>query len=363
MSLVFGWYSFKIKSYTAEDLKINKEDWGNSTFEIRQKVFHLFWLPLFSLGKIYVSRRQGKLYDLPESIIAILKTKQKVRTPWYSYFIPISIVTGLIGFGVFIYVAEYMMRRNTYANNKEVYEISVNHIQKELSGLSINSYIRIINSNRPDREKAIFLKVIEIKDNKYNVQIIEAKIPRYSNEKYYLYKLRSDTLTFTKGELQKAICNEYDDFIEKKSCGFNFLGGNDKYIIDDIQYFDSPIIEGRIDWDFWDIVRRKSFQYSEQFIGDKEDRSWVISLDFQNFGVPADLVEIKNLENNIKWVDSLPMKFNTYQYLEYNTIKGNTITEPSKLKFKSILIFKDSLNKKQEYIVEGKESFFTIKKK
>lgn len=364
MTFVFGWYSFRLKTYSAEELQLNPEEWNNGTFEVRQKVAHIFWLPLFSIGKMYAVRKKGKLYDLPDSVINTIKNKGKVKTPWYSFFLPIALIVGFIVGGIVIYVGESMMRHNNESRDKEQYEASIKIVQKELATLRVNAYLRIVNTSQYESDdKAVLLKMVGKKDNTYKFLVFEAKIPKRETERYYLYQSKPDTLSFSKSDLQKAVCTEFDNFKERKNCGYPFMGNGNKYIIDAIDYFDGPIIDGPADWYFWDTVRDRDFHFTERFAGNQTERSWLITLDLQNFGIPADLVQIRNLEGNIKWLDSLPLHLNRYEYLKDIHLNGNITIKPREVKFKSVLTFKDSLNKNHEYILEGKESSYTIKRK
>ena len=363
MAFVFGWYSFKIKSYSPQDLNLDTEEWSNTTFEVRQKVFHLFWLPFFSLGKVYARRKGGKLYDVPNAIIAAIKAKGKIRTPWYSFLLPILVATAFIGVGLFIPTAEYFMRRKSDKRDKEQYEVAINDVQQKLSHLTVNSYLRIVSKTKAESYKAVFLKVVAIQGNTYKCLVMEATHPSDESEKYSWSRPTSDTLTFAKSDIQKAVCTDYEQFQKTETCGFAFLGGNNIYVIDAIQYFDEPVIDGEIDWYFWDTLRQRDFQYTERFTGFKNDRSWTITLNLQNFGVPAKLMKIKNLEGNIKWIDTLPLSFTPYEYLKEIPIQGSTTTDPAGLTFKSVLTFQDNNNKEYDYIVEGRPQFFTIKRK
>lgn len=361
MRVAFGWYTFKIKSFSAKDLNINEEEWPNTTFEVRQKVFHIFWMPFFSLGKVYALRRQGKLYELPDSVISIIKQNTKVRTPWYSFLIPILAVAAFTVAGIIITVGESIMKNNSYKQAKEQYEISINDVQRKLSNLHPNAYLRLVQIHYAADKKTMLLKLIETRDNTYSFQLIEASIPKFEKDIYSLHAVNADTLTFTKKQLQSAVCKDYDDFIKKESCGFNFFGGSDKYIIDAIEYFDGAVIDGTVDWDFWETIRTYRFHYKDKFTGYKNDRSWNISFGLQNFGVPVNLIQIKNIAGDLKWSDSLPLRVNRYEYLKSITIQGIASKEPEKLNLRSLLTFQDSLNRKYEYILEAKESLYTIK--
>ena len=107
------------------------------------------------------------------------------------------------------------------------------------------------------------------------------------------------------------------------------------------------MIDGDIDWDFWKTIRiRKFYYYNTRYSGDRDNLSWFFKLKFQNFGVPVNLVEIKNVDNEINWLDSLPVSFDRYEYLKEVYIEGSTITKPDDLNFKSQFIFEDSFENK-----------------
>lgn len=361
MSVVFGWYSFKLKTYKAEDLKIDNEKWNGSTFEIRQKVFHLFWLPLFSLGKVYGLRKNGELYDIPELLKYKLEEKN-VKTPWYSYFIPITLIVGLIAFGIFMFIAESVGKYQRDSLDNDQYEIVINDVQNKLNHLETDSYLRLVNMNRFDKKSILFLKLIDKNNLNYKFQLHKAAIPYYSREEYYWETFIDDTITLTKSQLDDLVCKEYDLFKEKK-CGSEILGDGQTYVIDQIEFFDGPVIDGNINWEFWRTLRRRNFSYyNSRFTGHKNDRSWAFKLKFQNFGAPVDLIQIQNIKNNVQWTDSLPMRINSYQYLKDYYIQAQVLTDPDTLQFESKFIFKDASNNKYEFIVKGDKSMYRISK-
>lgn len=363
MNIIFGQYSFKIKSVSPKELDIDQAEWEHSTFEIRQLVFHLFWLPFFSLGRKYVEKRKGKSYELPLYIINTIKLKEKVRTPWYAYFIPVALIVIILGTWLFITVAESIMRRNNYARDQQQYETTIVKVQQSIAELPTNAYLRLTSMNRYKHDTIEFLKLIERKKDTYFFQKTGAKFPKYSNETYSLFQFSMDTIKISKQNLNKMICLDYDSFRKRYQLGYDLFGDGQKYLIDAVGFFDGPMIDGAVDWNFWETLRPEKFQFRELFDGYKLDKAWIISLELQNFGMPAELVEIKNIDNQIKWMDSLPMKFKSYEYLKTNTIKGRTLNEPAELKFKSLLIFKDSLNKTYEYTIEGEKMMFSIHRK
>lgn len=357
MRIAFGWYGFKLKSFSAEDLDI-KNDAENSTFEVRQQVFHIFWIPVFSLGKQYVIRRNNKLYDASDEIKYKILEKGKVRTPWYSFLLLILAIAIPIFVCIYIYVGEYFLRNKNYQIDKNLYENSVSKVEENLNNISLNAYLQIVNTEHYYDDKKVVLKLVKINGENFSFLAKKVNFPKSENEKYSFENLDIDTLHFTKDQIQKAICKDFEIIDKKKPYGVNFLGDG-KYIISNIDYFDKPVITGNLDWEFWEVIKLNSFHYRSDFhpSGSK------IVLEFQNFGISADLVEIKNIENKIDWTDKLPIHFSKYQFLKEYSITGIANSTADKLKFKSLFIFKDSLNGKHEFIVEGENVLFSVKRK
>ena len=357
MSFVFGWYGFKLKSYSVEELDLNKEIWKDSVFEVRQEVFHLFWIPFFSIGKKYAVRKQGKLYDIPENIIFKIKAKGKVKTPWYSYLLLLMAIFIPIFVGIYIFVGEAMMKYRYQKQDRELYEAAISDVENKLKTLHQNAYLRIIKPDEQSRYDVIYLKLVEISGEKYSFLKTRVNFPEREENKYYFKTISNDTIVLSKQQLEQAVCKDYDILKDRKAFGVPFFG-KQKHIITSIDYFDEPVIYGNIDWDFWDTKRYNTFSYQNTY----RNGGTEIDLNFQNFGVSADLIDIKNIENNIKWTDSLPVHFPKYQYLQETSIKGITNEYSKNFKFKSLFIFQDSLKRKTEFLVQGNDFRFSIKR-
>jgi hypothetical protein len=98
--IVFGHNNFLIKSYTLEELGIySEQDSSSIMFQVRQRYAHLFWIPFFPIGKLWVTKKKGidTLYEMPAEIkSAILSRYGTPRTPWYSF--------ALIFLGIAVYL-------------------------------------------------------------------------------------------------------------------------------------------------------------------------------------------------------------------------------------------------------------------
>jgi hypothetical protein len=98
MSLVFGWNSFRQKSYEPHELGLAPQPGIAYTIELRQKYFHLFWIPFFPIGKKWCIRQGSKLFELPIEEEERLKNTQSIPAPWYTYIGTILVVGGLVVF-------------------------------------------------------------------------------------------------------------------------------------------------------------------------------------------------------------------------------------------------------------------------
>lgn len=107
MRIKFGTYSFKIKSYSVQDLGLYGVE--NFTFNIYQKVFHFMYIPIFPVEKHWkIKDRETKkevVDTTPEIRTAINMKMLKNRSPIWSYSgtlilsLPILFLLGYAVFG------------------------------------------------------------------------------------------------------------------------------------------------------------------------------------------------------------------------------------------------------------------------
>lgn len=83
--VVFGWYSWLIRYYTPQQLGLVDSSWDNIRFEVRQKCFHVCFIPFFSIGKMYVMRKEGQMYGVTPEFESHMRSVELHKTPWYSY--------------------------------------------------------------------------------------------------------------------------------------------------------------------------------------------------------------------------------------------------------------------------------------
>jgi hypothetical protein len=100
--IVFGHNNFRIKKYTFDQIATEfDEGWEGVTFEVRQRYFHLFWIPFFPIGKMYTIKKPGDSdkYEMPVSFQQAIDSKfgHEIKTPWYSWFL--FLAAAVVGVG------------------------------------------------------------------------------------------------------------------------------------------------------------------------------------------------------------------------------------------------------------------------
>jgi hypothetical protein len=293
--VVFGWYSFLLKSFQPEQFGIDDEEIGDSAIEIRQKCFHLFYIPFFSLGKIYVYRKDGAIYKLPHEYKKRVKSQTKTRTPFYTYSLIILVFLG-VGFDWGSYEWN---RARVNGNLETAYNYKTARQLRMIDKLDTLTYINIIASKYPDINNGLFLKVQAIEGDSVVVLKMRAGLLDEDNRafsyllrNYYLENKESlESLTIARKDLKKAVCTSYDILEKRKAKGVKFLNNGKPYIIHDIERIDSG----------------PAIKIDEIFSHEKKE----IHFMFANYGEECHLVKIKNLTEKIDWQEKLPMLLET----------------------------------------------------
>jgi hypothetical protein len=99
MTILFGWNRFRLKSFTFQELNLPElEQFPNATIQVAQSYFHLFYIPVFPMGKRYDLVMDKQLYHVPPSLMKMIDQEQvKVRGKWYAWSLPILVILILLG--------------------------------------------------------------------------------------------------------------------------------------------------------------------------------------------------------------------------------------------------------------------------
>lgn len=338
MRIAFGWYTFKIKSYNPKDLGIEYKEKDNVTFEVRQRCFHLFFIPFFGMGKVFALRKEGKLYDLPDEYISLITKQRKHTTPFYTFSLPILLIAGFL----FYFINREIKESEGHQYLQTQYTYKLNQIEKEISHLTSDHYIEIKDySNLDNSNHHLYLKVEEVKNDSLKLFLIETTPERDKSLPYFLYvkdiysrnREKLDPFFLTKDELRKAICKDYNSYYNKTATGHNLLNDGNNYVIEELLYMKGPLI--RVE---------HSYQLHEILL--------------TNNGEPVELVEIKKIEGNITCIDSLPLYIptNSNFLLEMNNFYLEDFVPNKYAEYTCFLVFEDMKSNQYTYKLYSKNA-------
>lgn len=331
MRIVFGWNSFKIKSFDPYHFDLAKiPDSSDFTIEVRQKYFHLFWIPFFGIGKIWVLRKGKQLYDLPASYAGeVHKKNVPVRSPWYTFMWPILMVLGLLGF---IGYTKYDRARDIQSAI-DYYKQRAATLSDRLTHLSTKDILTARNIR--GEAKTFYLKVERITPS----SVVFSKIVTdrsqdqetyFVIENYYRdFKEMLDTVTISKNEILNAVSKDESETNYNQNPVAKLPSITENYEITEVVRHFGPLI-------------------TDRGTGSFGNRSF--SMEMLNDGWPADLIEVKSLENTVTLTTELPLHTSPASHIFF---LSGTLKDNGPYKFQ--LTFKDSTGLLHKYIMQGKD--------
>lgn len=86
-----------MKSFQLADIGVFSNVPDFVQFEVRQQYAHLYWIPLFPLGKMWCVRKSDdKLYEVNDELLPLLEALPHPSTSWVAFLGPILIVGGFL---------------------------------------------------------------------------------------------------------------------------------------------------------------------------------------------------------------------------------------------------------------------------
>jgi hypothetical protein len=322
MSIVFGWNSFKVRSFTLAEIGIMKQPEPGLQFEVRQAYFHLFWIPMFGLGKRWVVRKGDKLYDMPDDIKALArKSLTGIRMPWYTCAGPIMVVTGVALFSVITMYKE-AQRHKEWA--KEVKDHAT-ELTAKLQHLTTNDFITI-EDQLGRYGQGVYLKVEDIQGDTIMVTKIKTgkgDAMEVENE-YTKHAGTLPSIKVSQKQLLAAYAKELEGgYILDRLHAVNLLNDDNKYIVKDVVRHYRPIVK----------VSSANFYKDE------------ITIPCHNEGWPAIITDMKNVEGNIDWSEVLNKKLS-------NSLTGKNAKYRDRYKF--VMTLKDTTGHIYKYEINGR---------
>lgn len=285
MRIFFGSRHFKIRDLYPHELRLlNNTDLN---IEIRQKYFHIYWIPLFGLGKIWLIRKDDQLYELPIQYIQEIKRQNiKVRSPWYTYAGPL-----LICLGFFLYTINQKVKENRYDDQQQKSFIeNAQLLNHQIDKAGVTEFFTIEDPSESSSQSIDYLKVEKVYKDKIKFSLIPGFFLESSQleleECYNQNKNNLDTITISKAELKNAINTNYELSNSHKFKGITLLNSNKPYALTKIEQKFEPRL---------DITKT----YNDYKI---------IQIELTNKSSAFKIVSIKNITNKIPWSTKLPFE-------------------------------------------------------
>lgn len=294
--IVFGWNSFNLATVKPSKVDLPAEMDSDITIERVQKYFHLFWIPFFPIGQIWIIKKKGDSdsYEPTPAMNQYLNTLQlNYKTPWYTYTLPLI----LLAIGTITLVSSQI---DSYQSKKNYEAELIEKHNQILSTIEKGDFFTYFTLENDNYEK-VFLKVIgsdvntltcvlsNLKDYKdYSNQVLEAfdNVDRSEG-------IQLDTLIVSKKDLINAYNAKNEIAFKGKINLKNYVDMNVK----DFCIIDYPVFE----------------------FGGANYKEGDYMCVFKNIGAPVNEMkfELTNRSKNTLLLDTayLHMKLNTGQTL------------------------------------------------
>lgn len=305
MRIIFGKNDYLIKSVSAKKIGIDNPQYQEWSFELRQKYFHLFFIPTFSLGQSWYINKNGVLHHITPTLLEILEEKYEYKLQYGAFTLPILLFIIAFCFWFYNVLDDY---RISQINNKEInYERdelkqAFNHIDSNsVLVFNYDIYYKIAATQKDSLLIALLDKNINIPDTTIDYNNINEL------SEIYLYAIlgkRSNPIWVSKNDIIESYKNEEDNI---KLIDSEPLSFREYYTIDNANFIENT------------NPNAKSIYYFEiQNIGLDAYIDSIVSLDINN-----DWHLSK--EKNIKFLDKFAIKTKEGEKakLYYRTTKNN----------------------------------------
>jgi RDD family len=255
-----------------------------------------------------------------------------VKGSRYLLILPAILVAVLVGWAASEYYEDY----KSFVYQRRKYDEKITAWKYELNHLSTSTIIEIEQPNEYSSQE-IHLKVEIIDGDELTCSVLMRE-ETYSRSLVQLERMYSmmkaidatDVVTFKLGDLKNAYNPEYKANDSDDTYTADLLGDGKKYRIANIDRLFGPSIHDR----------------------GTGGISGQLGMDLLNYGWPAKLVKIENIEGNIEWLKEMPIDVPTVKDTDYpDFYLSGTYERGTKYKFKMTIA--DSLDRLHYFVVEG----------
>lgn len=326
MSIVFGWNHFRIKSIDPFAAGLSQNVQPGYKIEIRQRYFHLFWIPCFSLGKKWTLRKGNELYEMPQQYREVLRSRRdlQAKTPFYTYAGPL--IAAFIG--ILYLINEKIEDYRSEQYRKQEFAADYADNAAKFRSPSLYDYYVLKSVNAYGKRYA---RVTGLDKSSMQLSYITTPAAAYTPAKIAKLFLepanKLESITIGRSDSARLICNDYDK--REQFNGIELKGERSKYRVEKIFRLDGPILKGGY------------ASYSANSI----------NIEIANEGLPACLTKIESIEGNVEWSCRKGLPLSLPSNVDFMLYGAGDYKKPYKVK----LSLTDDEGKTVQYLVEGRE--------
>jgi len=286
----------------------------------------------------------GKWHDSLSKTFVLKEKRTGYKAVFYLWLIPIFLLTG---FGLYYGYRSYQDHQS-YRQYKKEFEQKMDGLSVQYQHVSTQHIIVIKADGSYSNE---YFKVEEITGASVVVAKIKLNPDTYPGKMETIrkaYQKNIDSLQrreISKDAIAKALTTNFEAYRKNDQHIYTdlFKNGTRYEVVNMIRLY-GPVLENKVG------------AYQQDLPGEK----YAIVFDFLNTGEGGRLVDIKNLEGNIQWNESLPRPFSAAgDYRKRFKIEGYNLQHHTPYKF--TLLLEDDSSNKYNYLVEGENTSFTLK--
>jgi len=237
--IVFGHNSFLLNECKPSQLGMAPDLDAVYTIERRQRYAHLFWIPVFGIGKIWALRKRSdnNLYvpnaELERALNALPFAD---KTPWYTF----AFLFLIMGGGLIFFISETVSDFQSKRRQEQYLQEKNQSLTKAINAPQPYHYYDMKQSG-----EHVYLKVVKSDQNNITCLYSKKQDPNYSDyrilEAFVVDSVNRtfDTVKIAKADFLKAI-NEKDNYSFE---GYEIIPGAGKLAIDEFKEFAFPVFK------------------------------------------------------------------------------------------------------------------------
>jgi hypothetical protein len=244
----FGVYQVELDRFKAEEAGLTEELYANHEIVVTERIFHLLFIPFFSLGRSYQVIREYGVYEITPEAISTLKKHKKFKSPWYSYSLVYILLSVSIIWGI-VHTINKVSGNIEYKEevNNSFEESRQNNIEN-LENLKVGDFINF-KTQTTYLEYITHMRVSNITGNSIDLMKIDTTFDLENDPNQLLFYFEKNKSKFESFKtsfdvLNKMILTSYED--DRRGKGYDFFKDGELYALQNIFKIDLPCLSTAI---------------------------------------------------------------------------------------------------------------------